>query len=407
MIKKQAKTLSRIPLKTYGFLVFFFLSIFFHTQDVFGCSTFMLKKDSALIVGHNLDSGRHKPGVVVINKRGVLKQGKSWSELAYGKTVPNPPIKWISKYGSITFNKYRSFPDGGVNEKGIFIVEMSLKGTGFPKDQSKPMLFMMLWMQYVLDNYESVDQVVNCLNHLTIEGWSWHFFTADRKGNAAAIDLVDGKVVVHKGPGPSLPVPVLQNSTYAKEIERLKTYKGFGGDKPVDLNNLKQPIFVHGAQMLKDYDPSKKPAVDYGFDILAQFSWEGTQWSYVCDLANLKVFFKSKVSQKVKVVDFKDFDWSCKTPVKMLDIHADLSGPVEKNFRYYSLEYNRECVRTAFVTGNYEPVFTSHGSTLKEAVERFSAYPESTKCTPHTHNSHPGKHNDIAASPAPKKLIDN
>ncbi len=379
MLKKNLSRLSFRRLhRVYGLLIFFMLSLFFHTQDAFCCSTFMLKKGAKLIVGHNLDSTRHKPGVVVINKRGVEKQAKSWSELAYGKAVPNPPLKWISKYGSITFNKYRDFPDGGMNEAGLFIVEMSLPGTGFPRDQSKPLLFMMLWMQYVLDNFESVEQVVKNAHDLTIDGWNWHFFTADRKGNAAAIEFLDGKVVVHQGP--ALPVPVLENSTYDREMERLKTYKGFGGDKPIDLNNKKQPTFVHGARMIKDFDPSQKPAADYGFDILAQFGWEGTQWSYVCDLNALKVYFKTKASPKIKTLDFKSFDWSCKTPVKMLDIHADLSGAVEKNFRDYSLEYNREYVRRTFVAGNYEPVFTSHGSSLEEAVERFAAYPESTMC---------------------------
>jgi choloylglycine hydrolase len=237
---------------------------------------------------------------------------------------------------------------------------------------------MMLWMQYVVDNFESVDQVVKSAHDLTIDGWHWHFFTADREGNAAAIEFLDGKVVVHQGP--TLPVPVLENSTYDREMERLKTYKGFGGNKPIDLNNKKQPTFVHGARMIKDFDPSQKPAVDYGFDFLAQFGWEGTQWSYVCDLNALKVYFKTKASPKIKTLDFKSFDGSCKAPVKMLDIHADLSGVVEKNFRDYSLEYNREYVRRTFVVGNYEPVFISHGSSLEEAVERFAAYPESTKC---------------------------
>lgn len=369
---------SRIPPGVYKSLVFFILSLFFYTQGALCCSTFMLKKGGKLVVGHNLDSGRHKPGLVIINKRGVEKQGKSWSELAYGKAVPNPPLKWISKYGSVTFAKYRDFPDGGVNEAGLFIVEMSLPGTGFPKDQSKPLLFMMLWMQYVLDNFESTAQVVKNAHDLTIDGWNWHFFTADRQGNAAVIEFLDGKVVVHQGP--TLPVPVLENSTYDREMERLKTYKGFGGDKPIDLDDKKQPTFVQGARMLKDFNPSHQSAVDYGFDILATFGWEGTQWSYVCDLNALKVYFKTRASPKIKTLDFKSFNRSCQTPVKMLDIHADLSGAVDKNFRDYSIEYNREFIRNNFVAGNYEPVFKEHGSTLEAAVDRFAAYPESTKC---------------------------
>ena len=39
-----------------------------------GCSTFMLKKGGHRIVGHNLDSGKNKPGLVIINKRGIKKK---------------------------------------------------------------------------------------------------------------------------------------------------------------------------------------------------------------------------------------------------------------------------------------------------------------------------------------------
>ena len=347
-------------------------------QKTHSCSTFMLKKGPKLVVGHNLDSGHHTPGVVVVNKRGVKKQGKSWTELAYGKTIPNPPLKWISKYGSITFSKYRDFPDGGMNEAGLFIAEMSLPGTVFPKDKSKPLLFMMLWMQYVLDNFKTVNQVIQSTHDLTVDGWNWHFFAADRKGNTAAIEFLDGRVVVHQGS--MMPFPVLVNTKYELEIKRLKTYMGFGGDKQIDLNNKKQPVFVQGAWMVKNFSSSQKPIVDYGFKILSVLGWSGTQWSYICDLRALKVYYKTKVSPTIKVLDFQSFDWSCRTPVKMLDIHAKLSGSVEKNFRDYSLKYNREFIRSVFVEGNFEPVFTSHGSTLKDAITRFAAYPESTTC---------------------------
>lgn len=378
----KARAVSRssflMTLRTFGVLIFFIFSFFYAAPGVQACSSFMLKKGGKIIYGHNLDSRRHKPGVVVVNKRGVKKQSKSWTELAYGKSVPNPHITWVSKYGSITFNKYRSFPDGGMNEAGLFIAEMSLVGTQFPKDDSKPLFFMMLWMQYALDNYDSVDQVVKSAHDLSIEGWSWHFFTADRKGNVAMIEFLEGKVVVHQGD--RVPVPVLCNTAYSEELEGLKAYKGFGGDKPIDLSSKKQSGVVQVGRMIKDFDPNKHPVMDYGFKILSTLGWSGSQWSYVYDPVNLKVHFKTKDSPGIKTLDFKAFDFSCKTPVKMLDIHFGRSGAVEKDFRDYSLQYNRECARKNFVAGNYEPVFTSHGSTLEAAVQRFAQYPESTKC---------------------------
>jgi hypothetical protein len=125
-------------------------------SPLFPCQTFTLKKGSALIVGHNLGNRGHVPGVVVINKRGVRKAAVSWQELLSGQPAPNPPFEWTSKYGSVTFSPFcRDFADGGMNEAGLFISEMTLDGTRFPEDDSKPVLFMMLWMQYALDNLDS------------------------------------------------------------------------------------------------------------------------------------------------------------------------------------------------------------------------------------------------------------
>lgn len=177
-----------------------------------------------------------------------------------------------------------------------------------------------------------------------------------------------------------MPVPILINSVYTEEMKRLKKYDGFGGTKPIRLSDNSQPIFIHGARMIEKAEHSKKTTIDYGFDVLAKLGSDWTQWSYLCDLKNMKVHFKTKESPEIKKLDFKAFDLSNKTPAKMLDIHADLSGSVEKDFQDYSLKYNRECIRRVFIAADFEPVFVSHGSTLDEAVTRFSEYAESTKC---------------------------
>lgn len=362
-------------------LLFFILTIIM-TQIVSiklnSCSTFMLNVGDLRIVGHNLDSMKHKPGLIIVNKRGMLKSSRSWQELAYGKTIPNPSIEWVSKYGSVTFAKYRDFPDGGVNEKGLFIVEMSLAGTKFPVDDKKPAIFMMLWMQYVLDNLDSVDQVIKSAHRFSIDGWSWHFFTADRSGKSAAIEFLDGKIVVHSGE--KMPVPVLENSTYTRELERLKEYEGFGGKKKIDLSDKKMPTFVCGAKMLKEYNNKGMGGVEFGFSVLDTFSWEGTQWSYICDLKENKVYFKTKRSTKIKTLNMNKVDFSCTTPVLMLSIHINREGPVKHLMSPYTYDFNKSYIRKNFVAGNYEPVFKRFGSTLKDATKRFADYSENTKC---------------------------
>jgi len=97
-----------------------FLLIVLQAQAVFPCSTFMLKGEDCHIYGHNLDSGSPVPGLVVINKRNIMKESRTWRELTTGKKDESISFQWTSKFGSVTFNPFgREFPDGGMNEAGL------------------------------------------------------------------------------------------------------------------------------------------------------------------------------------------------------------------------------------------------------------------------------------------------
>jgi choloylglycine hydrolase len=342
----------------------------------------LLKKGDILIAGHNLGMPMHIPGVIVINKRGVAKKGKTWYEILSGKPSPVPSLTWVSKYGSITFNPFcRDFPDGGMNETGLFIGEMTLRGTRFPEDPSKPKIFMMQWMQYVLDNFEIVDQVIKSISEITLDGWEWHFFTADRKGNAAIIEFLDGKAMIYRGK--DLPVAALCNTKYEEEIKNLKAFEGFDGKKPISLKDQTIARFVHIAYMLKKYTPSEDSAIDYGFKILHQLDRGGTQWSFLCDLNHLKAYIRTAKSKKIRYVNLKSFDLSCNTPVKMLDIHADLFGNVEKNFQDYTLKANRNFVIQAFdalKNSGFIDFVRSKGSTVEQVIQRIASYSETSTC---------------------------
>ena len=358
---------------------------FIASHEVLACSSFLMEKDGVFIAGRNLDSNKFTSGAIVINKRGIRKESRSWNELAYGEEVPNPQLTWVSKYGSIAFNTFgRDFVDGGMNEAGLFIQEMSLVENKYPEDTSKPRFFMMLWMQYVLDSFDSVDQVVKSANEVVIDGWNWHFFAADAAGNTAAIEFVDGKPVLTYGK--AMPVKVLANETYATEMDRLLKYDGFGGDKLVLLKGDErqrdpdEPVeddrFVNAATLINRGPDSPLAPLDYGMTILEEMAWEGTQWSYVCDLTNKTIQFRTKDSPQLKMLSFADFDFDAASPTLMLDVHATGDvGPM--SFTEYSLELNRDQLFKKI--SGWESVFTSNGATLDGALDRISSYPETTE----------------------------
>ena len=354
-------------------------------NDSLACSSFLLKKDGSVIAGRNLDSSKFTPGVVVINHRGIWKESRSWNELAYGRSVPNAHLSWVSKYGSITFNTFcRDFVDGGMNEAGLFIQEMSLVENKYPENPAMPRFFMMLWMQYILDNFESVDQVVASAREVVIDGWNWHFFAADAEGNTAAIEFVDGRPVLTYGE--AMPITVLCNETYEKEMDLLKTYQGFGGETQVVLKDAgitRDPDapfvderFVNAATLIKMSDDSQMLPLDYGMKVLDEMAWEGTQWSYVCDLTKKTVRFRTKDSPEIKELRFSDFTFDAADPTLMLDIHA--TGDIEPgSFSPYSLENNRASLEKKI--SGWENVFSTNGATLEGALDRISGYSETTR----------------------------
>ena len=368
-------------------LVFYFFPVGIISQSSFSCSTFMLKHDSEQIFGHNLDMQMVINGMVVVNKRNVYKTGRSWDELTSSEKRKTPEITWTSKYGSITVNPIvRDFPDGGMNEAGLCIWEMSLGKTKFIENDSLPKLFMSQWMQYVLDNFESVDQVIKSTSEITIDGWGWHFFTGDRDGRCAAIEFLDGEPVVHSGE--SLPVTALMNTEYSQELDTLKTYEGFGGDKEIPMSD-KTDInsrFVKAAYMLRNYRKSVSPTIiDYGFDILRQLEavidqTKWTQWSIVCDMKRLKVYFRTSVGRDIRYVSFDSFDFSNELPVKILDINADLSGNVAEKFKDYALSANsaEQFVGLMNRDPNFEKRLVSRGITSQILRDRLANYAETT-----------------------------
>ncbi len=350
------------------------------------CSTFLMKHSSELIVGHNLDDRYEVHGSVTINKRGVFKRGITWKELNSNEEETSQKPEWVSKYGSVSFNtRGRDFADGGMNEKGLSIWEMSLPGTEFVCEQSKPTLFMMLWMQYQLDNHESVQQVIQSASDFVLDGWGWHFFAADRTGNCASIEFIAGELVVHTGN--KMPVPVLCNSQYSCELRELRGQEGRNSKEASAAEPKKDLRFGEAAKLIRGYDPMViEDTIKYSWKILKKIAIDGyNQWQILVDLKNLHVYLRTKQCRKLRHFNLNSFDLSCNSPVKMIDIHADLSGDISDDFVDYTLEMNRDFVKRDIegIISNfpqYEERLHSNGITKNLLIDRLANYTVSTVC---------------------------
>jgi penicillin V acylase-like amidase (Ntn superfamily) len=323
------------------------------------CSTFLLATPEARLVGHNLDDYIDVPGLVIVNPRGIAKENLSWQDITGFRSRPRPRLQWVSKYGSITCNNFgKEFPDGGLNEAGLYIGEMTLFGTAYPPAPELPKIYHHQWMQYILDNFETVDQVLASLSLLIMDGHcQWHFFAADQQGNTAAIEFPGRETIIHTGV--HMPVKVLANTTYAAEMTHLSEYEGFGGLKPVDFNDRQGPErFAQAATMLQRYaiEPRQAP-VDEAFAILAQLDCGNTKWSIVFDLDLRRVYFRTYRDGGIKSVDFSAFDLSGAAPAMIRDIHQPGSGDVSGQFRMFNEPDNRAVIRAMWAQVNLGSAF--------------------------------------------------
>ncbi len=337
------------------------------------CTTFVLDNNGRPVYGKNMDWTDYGPCSVFVNKRGFAK-----TSMPVPAEQDAKAIRWTSKFGSVTFNWYygREFPFEGINEAGLFISAMGLPATEFPGPDSRPALYAFQWVQYQLDNFSTVEEVIASDQAVrpAVQGRGCHFLVGDSSGNYASIEWLDGKMVCHTGD--TMPHKVLVNSTYEESIEYLKRFWGFGGFFPIPRPLFYRPPlprFALAARRVKNYSPQYSgDAITYAFHILRDVEVttvkKSAVWSAVYDYANDRIHFRSWNHARNRFFALSAFDFSCATPVKVLDITADLAGDVTNSFVDYTRDINLQIQ-------DWAPPMSDAES------EKYASYPDTTVCT--------------------------
>ena len=305
---------------------------------VYGCTTFCLKNRGEVLFGKNYDWSIGD-GMLFVNKRNVSKESSAENEKKL--------LRWISKYGSVTFNQYGwEQPSGGMNEMGLVIELMWLDDGKYPRPDDRPAVDVLEWIQYQLDTSASVAEVINNSNLVRIASKiPLHFLVSDRAGNAATIEFLDGKLVAHTGM--ELPVATLTNDTYARSMR----YAAANAPETTRSGGSLDR-FVRTAARIKEFgkkEMGETDAVDYAFETLSNAAQPGyTQWSIVYDQKRLKVHFRTKSRTEIRTVDLHYFDYGCVSPVMIFDLNNDGAGDVTPLFKQYSRTSNRDLIQRAF-----------------------------------------------------------
>src|SRR6476619_1868744 len=245
--------------RAYLWIVSCLLVVFFLVNQSFACTTFCLKHNGEILFGRNYDYNIGD-ALIFVNKRGVAKIA------SIGDSANS--AKWVSRYGSFTFNQYgRENPNGGMNEMGLVVEEMWLEETEYPKDDSRPTLGTQEWIQYLLDQSATTAEALrNAAAVRIIDFVKVHYLVSDKAGNTASVEFLKGKMVVHTGE--ELTVPALTNNTYE---ESLSYAKQSAPEKTKSSTSLE--LFTRAAHKTEEFEKralSEQQAVTYAFEVLRE-----------------------------------------------------------------------------------------------------------------------------------------
>lgn len=242
------------------------------------CTLFCLCGPGGPVCGQNLD-WPVGTGAVVVNPRGLQR------ESACGAA-------WIAAHGSVAFAMFGpGLPLGGMNERGLVVAQASFGPSEYPRPAGV-VLNEFEWIQYVLDRCATVGEALAALDSVSVSPVlaRLHYLVADRGGEAAVVEFLGGRTVVHAGG--DLPVAALVNNAYAVSLKHLSRHRGFGGDLEAPAGEDSPSRFVRVAGALADSSASG-PAAARAAAILDSVRQHDTRWSIVYDQTGSAVTFRS------------------------------------------------------------------------------------------------------------------
>lgn len=357
-------------------LLFFLACSILFPISATACTSFCLNENVGPVVGANYD-GSIPDGMIVINKRGFRKTAMTDPEKKLN------PASWKSKYGSITFNFLGiDWPWAGMNEAGLVITSMRLKETQYPQQDERPSIHMAQWVQYQLDRFSTVDEVVSKGHRLRIRNNNSqsgvHYMVVDQLGNCAVVEFMAGRFVFYSED--QLPIKVLANDPYARSLQNTKNFKGFGGSRQIPDGNMSYGRFLRAASKLQR--PNSAHAyhpIDHAFNILNRVRFNNhpyinTQWSIVFDTRTRHIYIKTRQLKTIRSIDLGTIDYSCTGRVKTIDIQHPLSTDGIRMFLDYDYQINRTGFQRAF------PKNPMKARLSESRLDRISRYPETFLC---------------------------
>ena len=318
-------------------------------------------EDNTIITGRSMDWKEDMFSNLWLFPRGMKRDGVA------GKNS----VAWVSKYGSVAVSGYEAGTADGMNEKGLAagLLYLTESDYGDPKAHpEKPQICISVWMQYVLDNFATVDEAVKALKdepfHIIappIPNGSpaqLHLAISDPSGDVAVFEYIAGRLVIHHGEQ----YQIMTNSPiYSEQLALNEYWQGIGGLTFLPGTNRAADRFAR-AHFLVNAIPKKKmdayitavPNKSFHFQAVAsvasvmrsvsvplgittpdQPNISSTIWRTIADHKNKIYYFDSATSPNVFWVNLQELDFNAGSSVQKIKLTdgAIYKGNASKEFK--------------------------------------------------------------------------
>lgn len=290
-------------------------------------------KDGIVATGRSMDWKTDMHSNIWIFPRGMERNGETGSN----------SLTWTSRYGSVVTSAFEIASTDGMNEKGLVANLLWLPETEYPvRDKNKPGLTITAWVQYMLDNFATVDEAVNFIDEDTFQVVSdmmpdgsrlatLHLSISDATGDCAIFEYIGKKLTIYH----SKEYKVLTNSpTYNKQLALNEYWNSIGGLTFLPGTNrasdrfARASFYVNALPETDDlriavasvFSVIRNTSVPYGISTPDAPEISTTQWRTVSDSKDLIYFYESSLTPNTFWVNLREVDLSEGAPVLKLSI---------------------------------------------------------------------------------------
>lgn len=324
------------------------LALSWSTRSAEACTRAVyIGPENMVITGRTMDWKEDIMTNLYLFPRGIQRAGFNKGET----------VKWTSKYGSIVATGYDIGTCDGMNEKGLVANLLYLPESIYTRpDDTRPVMGISIWTQYVLDNFATVQEAVEVLKQQKFRidaphmpngsASTLHMSISDETGNSAILEYIDGNLIIHEGKQ----YQVMTNSPrYDLQLAVNDYWKEVGGLQMLPGTNRSSDRFVRASFYMgaipQTADPQiavasvlsvmRNVSVPFGISTPDKPYISSTRWRSVSDQKDKVYFFDSTLAPNVFWVDLKKVDFSPKASIKKLSLtHGEIyAGDALKDFK--------------------------------------------------------------------------